>query len=89
MLPGEAETAVQLHALLGGEHGYVGAQAGRDGDGHRGVRVLGGQAAGGVAGDGPRPGLGVRFAELREGDASLREFLGTTLSADSEVADVG
>jgi hypothetical protein len=39
--------------------------------------------------DGPRPGLGVRFAELREGDASLREFLGTTLSADSEAADVG
>jgi hypothetical protein len=34
--------------------------------------------------DGPRPGLGVRFEHLREGDAALRDFLGMTL-ADAEV----
>jgi hypothetical protein len=30
--------------------------------------------------DGPRPGLGVRFERLREGDEALRDFLGTTLA---------
>lgn len=34
--------------------------------------------------NGPRPGLGVRFEQLREGDASLREFLGSSLRAEHE-----
>ena len=35
--------------------------------------------------DGPRPGLGVRFEQLCEGDAALRDFLGMTL-ADADAA---
>jgi len=37
--------------------------------------------------DGPRPGLGVRFDSLHEGDASLRDFLGTSLTIDDEAIE--
>ena len=53
VLPGEADTPVQLHAFLGCQGGGVPAGRLGQGDRDRGVRVVVGQAGGGVPGRGP------------------------------------
>ena len=50
VLPGHAETAVELDRLLGRVHRGLAAEGGRDRDRDRGVGVVGGQRGCGVAG---------------------------------------